>query len=240
MSIAILIAATLAAAPPPGGASDDPAGTPVRVPDRELATMRGGLMLPNGLNVAIGIDIQTRIDGALALHTIFSSEAAGLRVFTDGTTSPSEAPGTITVATGDPDWPTVSVSRTPTGTTVTAPAAGAPAAVNIVSGPTTGWLDAAGQTPVPVTANGPAVEASSGSIRLTSDDRGSQVQLVTPTTEIRHLVGQATGAVISNTANDRVIDTVSTVNVNLVGLPAGLMNGVLMVNRIATEAAGPR
>ena len=91
-----------------------------------------------------------------------------------------------------------------------------------------------------VTANGPAVAAGPGAIRLTSDDRGSQVQLVTPTTEIRHLVGQATGAVISNTANDRVIDTVSTVNVNLVGLPAGLMNGVLMINRIATEAAGPR
>lgn len=230
MSIALLIAASLAA----------PGDAPAPVPDRELATMRGGLMLPNGLNVAIGIDIQTRIDGVLALHTIFSSEAQGVRVFTDGRTSPSEVPGTVTVETGDPSWPTVSVSRTPTGTTVTAPAADAPASVNIVSGPTTGWLDASGQTPVPVVANGPAVDASSGSIRLTSDDRGSQVQLVTPTTEIRHLVGQATGAVISNTANDRVIDTVSTVNVNLVGLPAGLMNGMLLVNRIATEAAGPR
>lgn len=235
MSIALLIAVAVAAA------SDAPAGdAPVRVPDRELATMRGGLMLPNGLNVAIGIDIQTRIDGVLALHTIFSSEAQGVRVFTDGRTSPSEVPGTVTVETGDPSWPTVSVSRTPTGTTVTAPAAGAPASVNIVSGPTTGWLDASGQTPVLVVANGPAVDASSGSIRLTSDARGSQVQLVTPATEIRHLVGQATGAVISNTANDRVIDTVSTVNVNLVGLPAGLMNGMLLVNRIATEAAGPR
>ncbi|MEH3103765.1 MAG: hypothetical protein PGN12_07640 [Sphingomonas phyllosphaerae] len=230
MSIALLIAAGLAAAPE----------APRPVPDSELAKMRGGLMLPNGLNVAIGIDIQTRIDGVLALHTIFSSEAQGVRVFTDGRTSPSEVPGTVTVETGDPSWPTVTVSRTPTGTTVTAPVAGAPASVNIVSGPTTGWLDASGQTPVPVVANGPAVEASSGSIRLTSDERGSQVQLLTPTTEIRHLVGQATGAVISNTANDRVIDTVSTVNVNLVGLPAGLMNGMLLVNRIATEAAGPR
>ena len=230
MSIALLIAASLAA----------PGDAPAPVPDRELATMRGGLMLPNGLNVAIGIDIKTRIDGVLALHTIFSSEAQGVRVFTDGRTSPSEVPGTVTVETGDPSWPTVSVSRTPTGTTVTAPGTDTPASVNIVSGPTTGWLDASGQTPVPVVANGPAVDASSGSIRLTSDERGSQVQLVTPTTEIRHLVGQATGAVISNTANDRVIDTVSTVNVNLVGLPAGLTNGMLLANRIATEAAGPR
>jgi hypothetical protein len=235
MPIALLIAAALAGA---AGPNDDPPA----VPDAELATMRGGLLLPNGLNVAIGIDIQTRIDGVLALHTIFSSEGpnAGVRVYTDGTTSPSAVPGTVTVATGDPDWPTVSVSRTPTGTTVTAPGSDTPASVNIVSGPATGWLDAAGQTLVPVTANGPAVAASSGSVRLTSDDRGTQVALVTPATEIRHLVGQATGAVIANTGNDRAIDTVSTINVNLIGLPVALMNGVLLVNRIAADAAGQR
>ncbi|MET0375741.1 MAG: hypothetical protein ABW128_15980 [Rhizorhabdus sp.] len=235
MPIALLIAAALAGA---AGPDDDPPA----VPDAELATMRGGLLLPNGLNVAIGIDIQTRIDGVLALHTIYSSEGpnAGVRVYTDGTTSPSAAPGTVTVATGDPDWPTVSVSRTPTGTTVTAPGPDTPASVNIVAGPATGWLDAAGQTLVPVTANGPAVTASSGSVRLTSDDRGTQVALVTPATEIRHLVGQATGAVIANTGNDRAIDTVSTINVNLVGLPVALMNGVLLVNRIAADAAGQR
>jgi hypothetical protein len=231
----LLNAAALAGA---AGPDDDPPA----VPDAELATMRGGLLLPNGLNVAIGIDIQTRIDGVLALHTIYSSEGpnAGVRVYTDGTTSPSAAPGTVTVATGDPDWPTVSVSRTPTGTTVTAPGSDTPASVNIVAGPATGWLDAAGQTLVPVTANGPAVTASSGSVRLTSDDRGTQVALVTPATEIRHLVGQATGAVIANTGNDRAIDTVSTINVNLVGLPVALMNGVLLVNRIAADAAGQR
>lgn len=235
MPIALLIAAALAGA---AGPDDDPPA----VPDAELATMRGGLLLPNGLNVAIGIDIQTRIDGVLALHTIYSSEGpnAGVRVYTDGTTSPSAAPGTVTVATGDPDWPTVSVSRTPTGTTVTAPGPDTPASVNIVAGPATGWLDAAGQTLVPVTANGPAVTASSGSVRLTSDDRGTQVALVTPATEIRHLVGQTTGAVIANTGNDRAIDTVSTINVNLVGLPVALMNGVLLVNRIAADAAGQR
>ncbi len=238
MPLAILFAAALATAAPE---SDDPrrVGDAAPVPDRELATMRGGLMLPNGLNVAIGIDIQTRIDGVLALHTIFSSEAPGVRVFTNGATGQAQVPGTVTVGTGEPDWPTVSVSRTPTGTIVTAPGRDRRASTSCPD------RRPAGSTPrarrrCPVTPNGPAVAASSGTIRLTSDDRGSQVQLLTPTTEIRHLVGQATGAVVSNTANDRVIDTVSTVNVNLVGLPAGLMNGVLMVNRIATEAAGSR
>jgi len=238
MVATLLIAALLAGTP----ATSDDAANAQPVPDGELAMMRGGLMLPNGLNVAIGIDIQTRIDGVLALHTIFSSEspAIGIRIYTDGTTSPSQVPGTVTVAGGDANWPTVSVSRSPTGTTVVAPATGPATSINIVSGPTSGWLDAAGQTLVPVVANGPPLAADGGSIRLTTDERGAQVALITPAVEVRHLIGQATGAVIANTANGISIDTVSTVNVNLIGLPAGLTNGMLMVNRIAAEAAGRR
>lgn len=233
----ILALALLAA----GSTNPPPAPVSPAVPDRELATMRGGVMLPNGLNVAIGIDIQTRIDGVLALHTIFSSETPnGLRVFTDGTTSPIGVPGTTVVTGGDRDWPGISVSRSPTGTTVVAPGTGPATGINVIAGPTTGWLDAAGQNPVPVVAGGPAIMAETGTIRLVADDRGAQVTLVTPTVEVRHLIGQATGAVIANTANDVSIDTVSTINVDLIGLPAGLTNGVLMVNRIAAEAAGRR
>lgn len=236
MPFALMLAAMLASPP-----ALEPGNTRA-VSDAELATMRGGVQLPNGLNVAIGIDIQTRIDGVLALHTVFSSEgpAAGIRVYTDGPGGPSSVPGSVTVATGDPSWPSVAVSRTPTGTTVTAGGAGNPPSVNIVAGPAPDWPNAGGQNVVPVTANGPAIEASSGSIRLTADDSGAQVTLVTPATEIRHLVGQATGAVIANTADDRSIDTVSTINVNLLGLPVALMNGVLLVNRIAADATRQR
>lgn len=213
------------------------------VPDRELATMRGGVLLPNGLNVAVGIDIQTRIDGVLALHTIYTSEQPnpGIRVYTDGTNSPATAPTTTTVITGGSGMiPTVSVGRSPTGTTIVASSSSAPMTVNVVSGPTSGWLDAAGQTMVPVVANGPAVAASSGVISLANDDRGARVTLVAPSVQVDHLVGQATGAVVSNTASNRVIDTVSSVNVDLVGIPAGLSGGILMVNRLAADAASRR
>ncbi|RYF11333.1 MAG: hypothetical protein EOO77_19595 [Oxalobacteraceae bacterium] len=211
------------------------------IPDRELATMRGGVLLPNGLNVAVGIDIQTRIDGVLALHTIYTSEQPnpGIRVYTDGTNSPATAPTTTTVTTGGV-IPTVSVGRSPTGTTIVASSSSAPMTVNVVSGPTSGWLDAAGQTMVPVVANGPAVAASSGAISLANDDRGARVSLVAPSVQVDHLVGQATGAIVSNTASNRVIDTVSSVNVDLVGIPAGLSGGVLMVNRLAADAASRR
>ena len=92
----------------------------VVVPDSDLADMRGGILLPNGLTIAIGIDIQTRIDGVLALHTIYSSETPtnGVRVYTDGTDSPSIAPGSTTVTTGGGGTTSIDVSRSPTGTTV--------------------------------------------------------------------------------------------------------------------------
>ncbi|RYF22802.1 MAG: hypothetical protein EOO77_03385 [Oxalobacteraceae bacterium] len=224
-------------------------GVPLRthdsipVSDPELETMRGGVQLPNGLNVAIGIDIQTRIDGVLALHTIYSSEGpnAGIRVFSDGTTSPRTAPtNTAVTMGGDGAGPALVVARSPTGTTITPNTGGPATTVNLVSGPTSGWLDAAGQTQIFVDANGASVPTSSGTVSFARNDRGAAITLVAPNVAVQHLVGQATGAVIANTGNDRVIDTVSSINVNLVGLPSGLVGNVLMVNRMAAEAAGRR
>lgn len=214
----------------------------VPVADSELATMRGGILLPNGLNIAIGIDIQTRVNGVLALHTIYSTEVPNnaIRVYTDGTTAPASAPGTTTIATGGNSSPGIDASRSPTGTTVTAASGGQPMIVNVLVGPTSTWLDAAGQTNVPVTANGSAVPASSGAITLVEDGAGARVTLSAPGLQVQHLVGQATGAVIANTADNRSIDTVSSINVNLVGVPAALLGGALMINRLAAETASRR
>ena len=210
------------------------------VPDAELAIMRGGLALPNGLSVAIGIDIQTRIDGVLALHTIYSSDGpnAGIRVYTDGVTSPRTAPATATVMTvGTASLPIITIDRSPSGTTIL-PAVTTPAAtVNLVSGDPSTWLTAAGQTPVPVVENGPAVAAAPGAISLRNDGSGAVVTLDAPMLQVRQLIGQATGAVIANTGNDRSIDTISSVNVDLQGLSPTLMGAIFAVQRIVTDAA---
>lgn len=52
------------------------------VSDGELAQMRGGMDLPNGLTVNIGVDIQTMVDGQLALQTIYQSDGpnTGLQI----------------------------------------------------------------------------------------------------------------------------------------------------------------
>lgn len=214
-----------------------------RVPDRELAVMRGGLLLPDGLDIAIGIDIQTRLNGALILHTVYTSDGpnTGIKVYTDGTTSPSSTPATVSVTTAAAaSTPTIIVDRATTGTIVAAPAASAPVTVNLVQGAPSTWLSGSGQNSVPVTANGPAVSSEGNSIQLASNAQGAVVTLNGPGLEVQQLVGQATGVVVANTGNDRVIDTVSSINVNVQGISPALMSGIFAASRIATAAIQAR
>lgn len=209
------------------------------VADAALATMRGGLALPNGLNVAIGIDIQTRIDGLLALHTIYASEGAlpGVRVFTDGLDPVPLAPATLTVTSrGTVGVPLLIVDRSPTGTTIVPTAATSAETVNLVNGDPSTWLSSEGQIQIPVTSNGPPVASQAGPVRLTTDERGAVVTLQAPMAEIRHLIGQTTGVVIANTADDRRIDTVSSVNVDLQGISPALLAGIFVAQRAVLAA----
>ena len=189
-----------------------------RVPDAKLATMRGGLRLPNGLDVSIGIDIQTRVDGLLVLHTLYASDGpvSGTRVYTDGRDGDRLAPGTTVVTTSDTGGsPVIMTDRSPTGTTISVTPASGASTVNLVNGAQSTWLTAQGQTEVPVTANGAPVTTGPGTFTLTTTDAGTIATLDTGDLRISHLVGQATGAVIANTANDRAIDTISSINVDL-------------------------
>jgi hypothetical protein len=209
-----------------------------RATDPELATMRGGMMLANGFDVAIGIDIQTRIDGVLALHTIYASEGpnAGIGVYTDGTKPAPPVPATVTVETpARVGVPLVEVDRSAGGTRVS-PLTQSPATtVNLVNGIQASWATAEGQTQVPVVANGPPVAGPPGDFSLARDDRGVVVTLAAPMLEVRHLIGSATGIVVANSGNDRVIDTVNSVNVDLRGAQAAIVPSLLAAQSAVLE-----
>lgn len=207
--------------------------------ERELAMMRGGLRLPNGFDISLGIDIQTRVDGLLALHTVYASEGSqpGIRVFTDGAAPVPLAPTTQTIVAGTQTTaPILTVDRSPTGTTILPSTATPATTVNLVNGDPATWLSGQGQTQLPVTPNGPPVQTAQGQVSLTSDDSGAVVALQSPTLDVRQMIGQATGIVIANTASDRTIDTVSSVNVDVQGLTPALSAGIFMAERAALDA----
>lgn len=209
-----------------------------RVSVRRLAAMRGGLQLPNGLNVAIGVDIQTRVDGVLALHTLYASEGqqTGVRVFTDGTAPTPAVPALTTVdAPAQSGAPDVTIDRSPAGPRIQPVASSAEGTVNFVNGIQATWATAAGQTEVPVTPNGPPVAGPPGAFSLKTDNDGSVVTLAAPDLEIRHLIGSATGIVVANSADNRVIDTVSAVNVDLRGAELLTLPPLMAVENLALQ-----
>jgi hypothetical protein len=208
------------------------------VPDQLLATMRGGMRLPNGLDLTLGIDLQTRVDGQLVLHTTYASEGAaqGIRVFYDGGADVQTPPATQTVATGaTPGTPVLIVDRSPTGSTLV-PTASAPATtVNLVSGDQSTWLNGVGQIEVPLTADGQSVRAGPGDYSLAQSEAGTAVVLKSDDYEVQHLIGEATGVVLANTGSDRSIDTVSSINVDIARLPTSLLASGFAAQRAALE-----
>lgn len=106
--------------------------------DTELSAMRGGFTLPGGVQVAIGIAIETRVDGTLALRTALN----------DG---------------------------------------------------------------------GVTVDAGTGVLTVSRAGANTIAQLAGQGIDVSQLVGRATATIIANTGSDRVIDTATTVSIDLSG-----------------------
>lgn len=186
-------------------------GQAATLDDAQLDALRGGFELPNGMDVVVGIDIQTLVNGALALRSVLNTATGTPVVFV----------GNGSVVTGS------------AGTGATA------GGVVVHVGDTSTAIQAgAGQQEVTLTPNGPAVSTPSGSVQLVKDGSGSQVILNGNSLELRQMIGSLTGSIVANTADNRTIDTVVTVNVDVQnsGLLAG--NAVLRADTIALDAAG--
>lgn len=221
----------LFAAAMPVAAAASPFGDAPAVSDAELGEMRGGVLLPNGLDIAVGVSIETRVDGQLALRTQFTTDG-GVQVFSGGAAEMRSQAAAGASARGAA--PMVRIDRNGAGTTIT-PAATMP---NVQIGVSRGsTIATSGGTPLPVVAGGDAVPTALGAVRIDETDRGTSVVLAGPTIELRHLVGQATGFVVANTADNRAIDTVANVNVDVRGASALLGTNALQIDRIAVDAS---
>lgn len=223
MFMAVVLAPTMLSATPFAA---------VAVSDHELASMRGGILLPNGLDLTLGVAIETSIDGQLALRTVVDS-SGGIQVFSGGDSPRSEWLSTRS-AEAAPAAPMITINRGASGTVVS-PATVMPAVqVGVTRGPA---APTAGGTSLALEANGAAVATPFGSVTLEQTARGAVVVLSDPTLQLRQLIGSATGVVVANTADNRAIDTIATVNVDLANATALVGSNLLGIDSIATEAA---
>lgn len=209
------------------------ADTPV--PDATLAQQRGGFRLPSGIDVALSVQTQTAIDGAVVLRTVFSVDQGKPTLSIH-----APAPGQTVAAGGGANGPgrpagTPVVAYDPrTGLSVTPGMAAPPVTISTgaASRPDAGPAlptVAAGAT----TAAGTVSEATTNGLRTVSLEGADFI--------ISHVAGNAFGSSITNTGNDRTIDTQTTLAIDLRGAaPDVLGSAMFRVENVAIQAMSIR
>ena len=230
MITALFLLAQLAAAP-------SQALPAAPLPEVVLAEQRGGIRLPNGIDLALAVQTQTAVNGAVVLQTVFALDKgpATLSVYVpkDGEVVPSGA------NTGAPmagnAAPTVSYN--------------ARTGISVTPGVSSGTLrfDArpgGSQQGVPdgLTAIDPAAAAQGSSGVTAKDSRLLRtVTLSAGDLSVAHFAGSAFGSAITNTGSDRSIDTLTTVSIDLRGAtPEVIGSALFQVENLALGALGSR
>ncbi|MEP0189469.1 MAG: hypothetical protein ABJP70_02670 [Erythrobacter sp.] len=82
-----------------------------------------------------------------------------------------------------------------------------------------------------LTDTGPIVSveqvSENADLDVIEDENGSRVSIALDGTRVSHLAGQATGSVILNTGNNRIIDTVTTVDLDLSRMAVGQVGSLI-------------
>lgn len=198
----------------PAAAQSGPFGGSRTVADDRLGEVRGGFLLPNGMDIGLGITVDTLVDGRLVLSTVMTvDDATHLFVYTGG-----------------------DVQRQTSATMVLVPGPNGPSLVRITqdASPAPGG---GGRQPLAVVPNGAPVETPWGAVQLAQSDTQSTVFLTGEGIQLRHMIGAATGALVANTASDRVIDTMVTIDLDIrhSAIPLGAM--MLRLDTLLTGAA---
>lgn len=209
------------------------------VSDQELSGMRGGFELPNGMNVAVAVEIETRVDGALALRTVLNlvdSAKPALQVFTPANLKPNMPDPAATPATGvvHASLPAVELDKGSSAQPVASSAISVPiVSMNETPG---GVTTVPGQAPAPNNL----LHSDLGAVSVEQTKAGSVVILKGPDLEIQHMTGNSTGVLVANTLDNRAIDTIATVNVSLSDSAVPVGNILLRIESIVLNAVGAK
>lgn len=237
--IAAALVAAVALAPLPPVETQPPPFPGVRVADAVLAEQRGGIRLPNGVDVSLSIDTITAIDGRIVLQTITritEGKPAVTAYVPEGDTAvplaqQNEAPG----SRQPQGAPQVTYDRQ-NGLTVTA---NTPVVLATV---TTGRNSSApkysGLQAIDLTGSATTPD---GIVKLRDEGGIGGVELQGTDIRILHLTRNALGSAIANTGSDRAIDTYTTVSIDLRNAgPEVVGSAMLRVEDVALGALASR
>ncbi len=226
----------------PVAAAGDPAESvsAPRLTDAELAKVTGKFVLPNGVELALSVTSDTVVNGQLILRTVLTVDrSTQLQVFGrtgqestvayTGTAESDRAPMPMGVVVEfdrksglQTVTPTFSVAR---GSTVTL-------------GAVSEEPQALGLAALPLLPGGPAISTADGVVSLAAAQNGSQqVTFVGDQLSVVNLVGQSIATALANTANDRTLDSVTNVAIDVRNLaPYQVGMAQLRIDALAVDA----
>lgn len=214
----------------------DPLFSSPKVPDAVLAEQRGGIRLPNGIDVALSVETRTALDGAIVLQTVVKIE---------------DGPPVVTVYTAEegelvelPARNVVSVRETATviydrqnGIQIISPRQNPVVSISS-SGSNTSAEIPSGLKAVDITN---PVQVGNGILSAIGEGARTGVELRSSDLQIVHLTGNAFGSVIANSGSNRIIDTQTTIGIDLHNAgPYVLGSLIFRVENIAIEAMSTR
>jgi hypothetical protein len=209
------------------------------VADDQLADMRGGFRIAGGPDISMAVRTETALDGNLLLRSVYTVDqgqatllvyapAAGEKVAVARTTAP---PARESLG---PDSMSISFDRQ-TGIRMTPAAPFESANVQVMTDAMPAGPQEETRMPLDL-SNGP-VATGSGTVSLNALPVGSRVQLQGDQVNVSHIFGQAFGSVIANTADNRAIESATTVSLDLQGAtPYNLGSAALRAEGVALDA----
>lgn len=208
------------------------------VPDPDLARMRGGFSLPNGIDIALAVQTQTKIDGAIVLRTVFQADDGPARfaayVPTGSAVTDRAAPQhkSATTTTTLPVIAFDNRNGIQFAPGVTLPIVGGGQAEAISRDAPNGFAPVSAENPTQTPAGVVTVTDVAPSYRATLD--GTMLS-------ISHLAGQAFGSIVANSADNRNIDVETRVDLSLAGAsPDVLGSSMFRVENTALDALRSR
>lgn len=240
--LSILAAAMLLTAPigteVAAAAPDDaPAFAAPAVSDDDLSAATGKFTLPNGVDLALAVTSDTVIDGQLVLRTVFTIDnSAQLTVLGRESTTAGSGYDMGSGPSAPPTGISVSLDRQSGIQTIT-PTYSVQQSGTVSVGSSGQNSDALGLTQLPVTRGGPAVTTVDGTVSVQPLANGSLVSLSGDRFSVANLVGQSVATAILNSANDRTLDTVTNVTIDLRNVqPYLLGSAALRVDTLVLDA----
>lgn len=221
----LIVGGAVLAQPALAGSDSLLIGTTPRLSDAELAKVTGKFIMPNGVAVALSVTSDTVLNGQTILRTVLTVDKAAQVSVLGRTGDTAVSPIAPVIVPGSavesstamaPTGVSVMFDRS-SGTHIVTPSYSTTSGLSVSTNPAAASAAAsnAGLSKLDIVPGGPAVQTSDGLVSLSSLPNGTQVILAGDQLNISHIVGQAIATAVVNSGNDRTIDTVTNVNIDL-------------------------